>query len=154
MVRAPDGTIRFWNKGAEDMYGWRPEESMGKSSHALLNTEFPKPLPSIEQELLETGHWEGDLVHTRRDGTKLVVRSRWELRRDGQDEAPAVIEINTGSQASESLRQGGESDGIDIGRCGDVGDVDRIGNLSNQHVGGERSRQERNATSDEIHMGL
>jgi PAS domain S-box-containing protein len=94
MVRAPDGTIRYWNKGAEHLYGWQPQEALGKSSHQVLKTIFPKPLKNIETELMKTGRWEGELVHERRDGSHVIVSSRWELQRDVKDGSPTVIEIN------------------------------------------------------------
>jgi PAS domain S-box-containing protein len=92
MVRAPDGTIRYWNKGAEQLYGWAPKETLGKSSHVLLKTIFPESLRNIEAELNRTGRWEGELVHKRRDGSQVIVASRWELRRNG---TTSVVEINS-----------------------------------------------------------
>ena len=94
MVRAPDGTIRFWNKGAQQLYGWVPQEALGVRSHRLLKTIFPKPLQSIEKDLVEKGHWEGQLVHKCRDGSEVIVASRWELQRNPKDLSGVVIEIN------------------------------------------------------------
>ena len=36
-----DGPIEFWNAGAEQLYGFSPDEAVGRSSHALLQTKFP-----------------------------------------------------------------------------------------------------------------
>lgn len=94
MVRSPDGTIRFWNKGAERLYGWQAGETVGQRSHSLLKTLFPKPLPSIEQELKTVGYWQGELIHIRRDGSRMTVWSRWELRYEEQSSVPTVVEIN------------------------------------------------------------
>ena len=96
MVRGPDGTIRYWSKGAEHLYGWRPQESIGKSSHRLLQTIFPKSLMAIETELRQKGNWEGELLHKRRDGSEVRVASEWELQRNGT--APIVVEINSRHQ--------------------------------------------------------
>ena len=94
MVRDPDGKIRYWNEGAKLLYGWTSEEAIGKSSHHLLKTTFPGPLRSLEAELLEKGHWTGDLVHRRRDGSVVIVSSRWDLQRGAHGLSPSVREVN------------------------------------------------------------
>ncbi|HWP58342.1 MAG TPA: AMP-binding protein [Candidatus Acidoferrales bacterium] len=91
MTRTLEGRINFWNRRAEELYGWTKEEAVGRVSHDLLRTKFPKPLAEIDSELIENGRWEGKLVHATRDGGQVVVESRWVLnlkRRGG------VVEIN------------------------------------------------------------
>ncbi len=92
MTRTVDGIINFWNRAAEDLYGWKKEEAIGKVSHDLLKTQFPKPLEEIDSELVTKGRWEGKLVHSTRDGGNVVVESRWIL--DHTQEPGAVVEIN------------------------------------------------------------
>lgn len=95
LVRSLDGTIRFWNKGAEHLYGWEPRDTLGKRSHNLFQTIFPEPLERIEEELTDKGYWEGELIHLRRDGSRMMVKSRWEMQYDHQGSSATVIEINT-----------------------------------------------------------
>jgi PAS domain S-box-containing protein len=95
LVRGFDGTIRFWNKGAEYLYGWESHDTLGKRSHHLFQTIFPEPLQRIEKHLADKGYWEGELVHIRRDGSRMVVKSRWELQYDESEQVGTVIEINT-----------------------------------------------------------
>jgi PAS domain S-box-containing protein len=93
-VRDLDEAITYWNSGAEERYGWTSEQALGKVSHQLLHTIFPAPLETIKEELLNTGRWEGELVHTKRDGTKIVVASRWSLQTDERGRPLATLETN------------------------------------------------------------
>jgi len=93
-VRSVDGVIEYWNRAAESLYGWRADEAVGRISHALFKTVFPAPLDQIEAELLRTGYWEGELVHARKDGTRVTVASRWALQRDATSKPIAILETN------------------------------------------------------------
>ena len=93
-VRDMNEAITYWNLGSEERYGWSRAEARGKGSHQLLQTVFPEPLEAIMGELLRTGRWEGELTHTRRDGTKLVVASRWSIQHDERDRPVAILETN------------------------------------------------------------
>jgi len=105
MVREMDGTIRFWNRGAVEMYGHSQQEAIGRVSHELLRTVFPQPLAEIEAILLREGRWDGELRHTRRDGAVIVVASRWALQRTNA-RSTRVMEIN--NDITERKRAEGE----------------------------------------------
>jgi PAS domain S-box-containing protein len=108
-VRDVDDIISYWNRGAELQYGWSRAEAVGRVSHQLMHTVFPAPLPEIEAELSRTGRWEGELIHTKRDGTQLVVASRWSVQRDEQGRPTHVLETNNDvserTRAEEELRR-------------------------------------------------
>jgi len=89
-----DDRVVFWNHGAEERYGWTKDEACGRVAHELLNTEFPEPLGKIKAKLQREGRWEGELVQRRRSEEKVVVESRWALRRDHENKPIAVMEIN------------------------------------------------------------
>jgi PAS domain S-box-containing protein len=93
-VRGMDDVITSWNRGAEELYGWSSTEAVGQVSHELTRTIFPAPLKEINAELLRTGRWEGELVHTKRDGTRVTVSSRWSLQRDCQGRPAIILETN------------------------------------------------------------
>jgi PAS domain S-box-containing protein len=97
IVRKVDGTIVYWNRRAEEMYGWTTDEAAGHVSHSLLRTEFSSPRGEIEQQLLSHGYWEGALVHTTRDGKRLDVSSYWAVDKRDSASTPAVLEFNRAS---------------------------------------------------------
>ncbi len=94
-VRDRNDIITYWNRAAETLYGWPGQLALGKVSHELVQTTFPVPYDEITAQLLRTGYWEGDLVHTKRDGTKVAVSSRWSLQRDQRGQPSGVLETNT-----------------------------------------------------------
>ena len=95
LIRDVNGLISFWNAGAEKMYGWSREEALGKRSHDLLKTEFPKPYDEITGELYRTGHWTGEFVHTTRDGRRITVLARKALDRDSEGKPAAILQTLT-----------------------------------------------------------
>lgn len=93
-VRDMSDVITYWNRGAQELYGWTAGEAIGKRAHDLLHTAFPSPIEDIRAELLVSGRWDGELKKTRSDGTRVVVASRWSLRRDEQGRPAAILETN------------------------------------------------------------
>ena len=86
--------ITYWNKGAENTYGWMREEVIGKVSHELLKTVFPCSIQSIKSDLIGKNFWEGELTHTTKNGSKIIVSSRWQLQKDLNNRPIAILEIN------------------------------------------------------------
>ncbi len=109
LVRDLDGTIRFWNRGAEEIYGFSKECAVGAISYGLLNTIFPRPLIEIEAELLQNRRWEGELTHITQAGNRITVGSRWVLQLDRNGAPCQVMETNNDitvrKQAEEASRQ-------------------------------------------------
>ena len=91
-VRDVNSIITYWNRGAEEFYGWTKKEAIGKRPADLLRTVFPKAFEEIWEELLRTDRWEGELIHTKADGVQAIVASRWSLRRDQQGHPVAILE--------------------------------------------------------------
>jgi PAS domain S-box-containing protein len=94
LVRDLANVITYWNRGGEELYGWKTEEAVGKVAHQLLQTVFPAPLEQITAELFRCGHWAGELRHTRRDGVQVTVSSRWSVQRGEEGQPIGTLETN------------------------------------------------------------
>jgi PAS domain S-box-containing protein len=94
LIRDTESHILSWNEGAEHLYGWIAQEAKGQVTHTLLQTCFPVSPEAVEHALEEHGQWEGELIHTRRDGRQVIVESRHVLIRDDQGVPTAILEIN------------------------------------------------------------
>src|SRR3984957_9167871 len=99
--------IVAWNQGCEQLYGYSRSESLGRTSHELLQTRFPQPFAEIEQAIEQDGIWSGALRHLTRAGLEIIVESRWQLTRIG--ERKFVLETNRDiterKAAQEALRR-------------------------------------------------
>ncbi|MBS0165676.1 MAG: PAS domain S-box protein [Nitrospira sp.] len=70
------GGIVYWNHGAEELYGWRSHEVIGRGSHELLSTNPLSTVTDMEACLARDGRWSGELSHVTRDGRQVIVESR------------------------------------------------------------------------------
>ncbi len=99
-----DGSIVFWNKGAERTFGWTSDEVVGRKTAGWLykdRTEFQ----IARAELLVKGEWQGEIIKRTRDGRDLTVASRWTLVRDAAGHPKAILAIDadiTGKKALET----------------------------------------------------
>jgi PAS domain S-box-containing protein len=97
--------ITYWNRGAQELYGWTAEEAIGKRSHEILRTNFPASIDDIRGEVLRAGRWEGEFKRTTANGTEVVVASRWALRRDEQQRPMAILETSNDITEHERRRE-------------------------------------------------
>ncbi len=94
IVHANGGCVLFWNQGATRLYGWSEQEALGQNLHKLLKTDGPIPPQELDRMLREGETWEGELEHTRRDGSPLIVNSRWVALKQPGSQSLAFLEVN------------------------------------------------------------
>ena len=94
IVRESDGTIRFWNHGAERLYGWAAAEVVGRRSEDFAYAENANLL-AARKLLAQEGEWSGEIVHRRKDGSCVTVNSRWTAVPNEHGNASSVLVINT-----------------------------------------------------------
>jgi signal transduction histidine kinase len=85
LSRMQDGQITAWPPCMELRYGFTAQQAVGQVSHRLLQTTFPLPLPDIEAILSQQRCWHGGLIHKHADGHAILVISRWDLNRQGNN---------------------------------------------------------------------
>jgi PAS domain S-box-containing protein len=95
IVRDHQDRVVYWNRGAEEMYGFSAQEAVGKVTHELLQTAHPENFEKIREKLKRDNRWSGELIHNRKDGRKVVVISRWSLDRDARGKPLSILETNT-----------------------------------------------------------
>jgi PAS domain S-box-containing protein len=105
ILRDGKDRITYWNKGAEELYGWKRDEVLGRVTHSLFQTEFSEPLDSIFGYLRREKRWQGELIHTRKNGTKLTVLSRWALQFDSETNIESIMEANIDITASKEANR-------------------------------------------------
>jgi PAS domain S-box-containing protein len=125
------GVIRYWNRAAEELYGWTHDEALGQVSHKLLKTIHPEPWSQIEELLLRDGHWSGELVHQTPDGRRIVVDSRHVLLRE-EDGQMLVLESNR--DLTERKRAEVELRDLKDGLANDLAAMNRLHELSTRLV--------------------
>lgn len=89
-----DDTIKYWNHGAEKLYGWTRSEAMGKNINSLLKTAAAQPLDQSKAAVLRHGNWEGELIHARRDGAQVYVASRSALKKETERKPAIWLQID------------------------------------------------------------
>ncbi|MFA4901337.1 MAG: PAS domain S-box protein [Desulfobaccales bacterium] len=92
-----DGKILLWNEGARRLYGYEPEEVVGKANSAILHTEEDvaagKPREILDAAL-HNGKWEGTITRRRKDGSLFTARVVITPRRDSVGRAIGYLLIS------------------------------------------------------------
>lgn len=95
MVRDMQDRIRFWNHGAERLYGWTAAEVVGQDARTLLYRAPTEEPDDAGRTVVREGAWAGELRQATRDGRDFIVASHWTLVRDDQGQPKSRFIINT-----------------------------------------------------------
>jgi len=100
-----EGKILLWNEGARRLYGYSPEEVVGRANSAMLHTPEDatagKPA-EIMQAALTEGKWEGTIERLRKDGGRFTARVVLTPRRDASGKPIGYLLIS--KDISEEIR--------------------------------------------------
>lgn len=96
------GIVRFWNRGAELIYGWSVAEAVGRNLFALVYDEaHPAPLLAREA-VLKVGEWTGELKQRSKSGATILSRGRSVLMRNPAGDPRSIL--LTASDITEAKR--------------------------------------------------
>ncbi len=95
LVRGLDGIVSHWTSGCAGLYGWVADQAVGQHVHRLLKSTLPAPLDQIQEKLLRSGTWNGELGCVCHDGRQLFISAHWVLLPNTSGEPPSVIETHT-----------------------------------------------------------
>lgn len=109
IVRDINHIITQWSPGAETLYGWSNSQAVGQDFRTLLRPQLMTSWEQMMTCLLQTGHWEGEVVEQCRDGTRVTVVSRCSLSRDENNVPTAILathnDISERKRAIEALQR-------------------------------------------------
>jgi len=94
-IQNNEGKIIFWNRGAEELYGWNQTEVLGRSPIELLKSELPLPVAQIENILRREPYWDCELRQTTKQEQRVTVASRWALWRDEADRICGRVQLDS-----------------------------------------------------------
>jgi PAS domain S-box-containing protein len=94
LVHDMEHRLLYWNKGAENLYGWTREEVSGKDVMSLIyadGSQFNKAIAT----LLREGQWRGELAQRRKDGRPIIAECHWAIAFGDAGEPSSILAINT-----------------------------------------------------------
>ncbi len=90
-----EGLIKFWNNGAEAIYGWPASEVVGMEITQLLHPDIAQETRIALELVKTTGKWDGELHKRTKSGTTVIVNSRWSLILDESGKAKSILSVDT-----------------------------------------------------------
>ncbi len=94
LVQDLDHAIRFWNSGAEKLYGWTAAEATGRRPDELLQID-PDAFAAAARAVIHDDQWFGRLRKKNKSGAILTLECRWTLLRDEHDRPKSILSIDT-----------------------------------------------------------
>lgn len=103
----PEGVIKTWNPGAEQMFGYAEDEVIGKPAHIIFTPEdIAKGAPEFELNTArEKGRAADERWHIRKDGTRFYVSGIMASMRDSNDNLIGFAKIGRDLTSQKQLEE-------------------------------------------------
>ncbi len=91
-----DNKVTYWNRAAEQLYGFTAEEALGRISYELLKPRYSrvKEREQIVKQINEAGRVEGESTRIRKDGGEVTIEFRSMLIRDGDGSPIGYVSLD------------------------------------------------------------
>lgn len=91
-----DGRITYWNKAAEEIYGWPHDEVVGRVIQELIPLDRDQPQAASPLRAVSLGdRWAGELLCSRRDGSRFPALVVDTPIRDGRGTVAGYVAVAT-----------------------------------------------------------
>ncbi len=88
--------VRYWNKGAERMYGYPSPEAVGKNiMEFIYNKNSAQDFQQAYDYTVQNMEWSGELHQTKRGGAVIISDCRWTLVRNASNEPTGILQVCT-----------------------------------------------------------
>jgi two-component system, cell cycle sensor histidine kinase and response regulator CckA len=94
-VRDLEHRILFWNKGAENLYGWLSQEACGEDASKFLYKETPSEEQTAFVSVTRKGKWQGEVTKFTKNNQEILVESRWTLVCDRNGKPNSILTVDT-----------------------------------------------------------
>ena len=89
-----NGTIHFWGKGAERLYGWRSDEVIGRSVSLIVSEPDHQAEYERMREVLSKGAWRGRYRQVRKDGSSFMASTQIFIVEDDEGQPIGFVGID------------------------------------------------------------
>lgn len=86
-----EGIVTSWNKGAEELFGYRADESVGKHVNFIYPADQHEALARIIEELQQKGSHEIDIITRRKNGERFYIHLSLSLQFDSHGNPVGMI---------------------------------------------------------------
>ena len=93
-VQSSDGKVQYWNKGAEQLYGWTAEEAI-QGDYAEMAYENRGSFDLALNATRKDGSWSGELRKLTKTRKPIVVASSWTLVLETENNPALILVIDT-----------------------------------------------------------
>ena len=89
-----DDQVIYWNKGAENLFGWSSDEVIGQKTTSFLYENLAE-VEHVYKKVQTHGNWEGELNKLNKHGKTIPVRISLTLVRDSDGQPSSMLAINS-----------------------------------------------------------